>query len=144
MGPPRQSRGCEIESQLVDIRGSCRRRAPLEKSAPGAHLKMVATPFPHGKRPSGRRIGVPRERALKGAHSKQPVAGACPPSLRRFFLLHLTPPWGGGQKMRSIFRVGVSRRYTGPHPKSLRCATRFRPPHKGEVNSSLRRRLLRR
>ena len=36
--------------------------------------------------------------------------------------------------MRSIFRVGSGAvRINLPHPKSLRCATRFRPPHKGEV-----------
>ena len=42
--------------------------------------------------------------------------------------------------MRSIFRVGASRPAPSPHPKSLartlplRAATRFRPPHKGEVD----------
>ena len=41
--------------------------------------------------------------------------------------------------MRSIFRVGGNRIELSPHPKSLartlslRAATRFRPPHKGEV-----------
>ena len=39
--------------------------------------------------------------------------------------------------MRSIFRVGESLHpHRSPHPKSLRCATRFRPTHKGEVEVS--------
>ncbi len=44
----------------------------------------------------------------------------------------LTSPLWGGRKIRRIFRVG-SGASEAPHPKSLRCATRFRPPHKGEV-----------
>ena len=40
--------------------------------------------------------------------------------------------------MRSIFQVGEIYPSTPPpHPKSLRCATRFRPPHNGEVKQSL-------
>src|ERR1700679_3962240 len=80
---------------------------------------------------------VPGER--RKAHSKQPVAGARPPSLRRHFLFS-PPPRGEVEKREAFFGWGErceTDRF--PHPTcSLRCARR--PPHKGEVKFVTRRR----
>ncbi len=51
---------------------------------------------------------------------------------RRF----LPPPCGEVEKCEAFFGWGrFIRLHRPPHPKSLRCATRLRPPHKGEVKS---------
>src|SRR6202042_3377978 len=53
----------------------------------------------------------------------------------RSFKHGLPPPCGEVEKCEAFFGWD-SADGPYPHPKSLRCATRFRPPHKGEVESS--------